>query len=340
MTPHYEPKLTDNNIVLTRIRLARNIKGEKFFIEDRQKCAEVIKRVTSAAARAERFNLTYMSMADEITREALKEKHLVSQSLIDNAARSAVLINPDESVSVMIHEEDVLREQCFMRGFSLWEAYKRLDRLDDELQKSIDFAYDNKLGYLTACPTNVGTGLRASVMLFLPALTESGKIGEVIEEIERLGLTVRGVYGEGSRAEGYMYQVSNEVTLGVSESEIISGVEDAVLRVCEAERLTVKSFYSKKLLETENRCARAFGALEHSVLLGYNEFLEFIANVKLGVTLGFFEFDNPQAIDDLIVTVRPANLLLKYNREMSSQERDYYRAEFVRESLKKIRGNR
>lgn len=335
----YRPVAYDNNIISTRVRLARNIAGEPFLVRHKKKADDVIKLVTSAAGRAESFSLYYLAPMSKLRREALKERYLISSSLIENAAYSAVLVNKDESVSVMIHEEDVIREQCFMRGLRLGEAYKRLDRLDDELAKNISFAFDNKLGYLTACPTNVGTGLRASVMLFLPALSESGKIKEVISEVERLGLTVRGVYGEGSGAEGYMYQISNEITLGVSEDEVVAGVEDSVLRVCEAERITMKTFYSPKLLATENECRRALGILENSVLLSYGEFLGFVSRVKLGISLGFFEFSNPEAVDDLIFAARPANLSERYKKEMSAQERDYYRADFVKNSIKKIRGN-
>jgi len=335
----YCPDVYDNNIILTRVRLARNVRGEPFSVKNKRKADAIVKTVFSAASRAERFNLFYLAPMSKVKREALKERHLVSKNLIENSEFSAVLLNAAGNVSVMIHEEDVLREQCFMRGLGISEAYKRLDRLDDELQKNVDFAFDKKLGYLTACPTNVGTGMRASVMMFLPALTESGKIAEIIKEVGRLGLTVRGAYGEGSGAEGFTYQISNEVTLGVSEAQIVAEVEEAVLRVCEAERITMQSYYSQNLLTTENKCRRALGVLENSVLLGYDEFLEYISQVRLGVSLGFFEFENPEAIDDLIITARPANLCERYEKEMSATERDYYRADFVKNSIKKIRGN-
>lgn len=335
----YRPELSDNNIVLTRVRLARNLKGVPFSVKDKRQASEIVKSAAKAAAREDDFRLYYLFLMPPGRREALKEKHLVSAALVDNAEYAAVLINADESLSVMIHEEDVLREQCFMRGFTLTECYKRLDRLDDELSKSMEFAFDERLGYLTACPTNLGTGLRASVMLFLPALTESGRLKEVAAEIEKLGLTVRGAYGEGSKAEGNLYQISNEVTLGVSEREIISGVEDAVLRVCKCERDTMETFYAPIMLETENKCRRALGILENSVLLGYGEYLGYVSSVKLGISLGFFRFENPQAIDDMTITARPANLCVRYGKEMSEQERDYYRADFVRHSLKKIRGD-
>lgn len=335
----YKPKMYDNNIILTRVRLARNVSGEPFKVTDKRKADAIVSQVYSAASRTEKFKLFHLSVTSPLVKEVLKEKHLISQSLVDNSKFSAVLLNSDETISVMVHEEDVLRQQCFMRGFGLKEAYKRLSALDDALSKNIDFAYDKKLGFLTACPTNLGTGLRASVMMFLPALTESGKIKEVIKEITKLGFTVRGVYGEGSEAEGFIYQISNEVTLGVTEAQVIEGVEDAVLRICEAERITMKEYYSKKLLVTENQCRRALGLLENSVLLTYDEFLYSISRVRLGLSLGFLDFENPQAIDDLTVYARPANLCERYERDLSSQERDYYRADFVKNSFKKIKGN-
>ena len=335
----YRPDLIDNNIILTRIRLARNFKGYPFYITDKSTAGEIVKRVARAASRVGDFRLYYLSMMSEAKREALKERHLVSSALIRNAARSAVLIDGDESLSVMIHEEDVLRELCFMRGLALNECYKRLDQTDDELSKAVDFAFDEKLGYLTACPTNTGTGLRASVMLFLPALTESGKLREAIGKIEKLGLTVRGAYGEGSAAEGHLYQVSNEITLGMSEREIVNEVEDNVLRMCEWERAAQESYYRPILLTTENICRRALAVLENSVLLSYSEYLQYISSVKLGLSLGFFRFENPQAIDDLTITARPANLSERAGRTLSERESERYRAEFVKKSMIKIKGS-
>lgn len=336
---NYRPDVDDNNIVLTRIRLARNVRGLPFYISDRKTAEDVVKNVARAARRAGEFDLYHLSMMKPIRREALKERHLVSSALIRNAAHSAVLVSEDESLSVMIHEEDVLREQCFMRGLALSEGYKRLDMLDDELSKTIDFAFDEKLGYLTACPTNTGTGMRASVMLFLPALTESGKLKAVVGEIEKEGLTVRGAYGEGSKAEGNLYQVSNEVTLGVSEREIVSKVEKGVLCMCAWENATRESYYKPILLSTENECRRALAVLENSVLLGYGEYLNYISGVKLGISLGFFRFENPQAIDDLTIAVRPAILAEREGRTLGEEERDRCRAEFVKRSLVKIKGN-
>ena len=330
------PDLFNGNIIMSRIRLARNIKDMPFSL-DPIAAREVVKKVNRALIKADTFNLYFVSNLDDITLEAMKEKHLISQNLIDNRESGAALINTDQSLSIMINEEDVLREQCFMKGLRLSEAYKRLDRIDDEIAKNLDLAFDDTLGYLTACPTNLGTGMRASVMMFLPALTESGKIRDVVEDVASLGLTVRGLYGEGSTAEGCIYQISNEVTLGISEYDIIKSVEEAVLSICRVERDYEEKLYVKKELITMDRAKKAFGILTNAVLLSYSEFLSLIADVKLGAILGMIGVSNVEAIDDLIVSVRPANLCVQYGRALSDTDRDLFRAEMVGKKLVKIK---
>ena len=238
----------------------------------------------------------------------------------------------------MVHEEDIIREQCFMRGLRLTEAYKRLSNVDDELSKNLDFAYSDRFGFITACPTNLGTGLRASVMMFLPALTESGKINDLIEEVSELGLTVRGVYGEGSKAEGYTYQISNEVTLGVSEYDIISQVEKTVEQIVKAEHDLMQSNYlGKNELYTMDRAKKSFGLLTNAVVLTYSEFLEHISKIKLGAMLGVINISDIEKIDDLIVMVRPASICDHYGKKLNSLDRDLYRAELVKNQLLKLK---
>ena len=338
MSSTYNPERYDNNIILTRVRLARNVAGVPFIVKDKKVSKEIIKSVYLAVNKVEKFDLFYLKDFSPLRREALKERHLISNYLMNNSEHSAVLLNKDESLSVMIHEEDVLRSQCFMRCFSPYEAYKRLSRLDDEIAKKLNYAYDNKLGYLTSCPTNVGTGLRASVMLFLPALTETGKIKQVIEKVEYLGLTVRGVYGEGSKADGFTYQISNEVTLGVTEEEIISKVSEAVLTVCEAERQTLERYFSVSNANIRKVCFEAMDSFETAKSLSYETFIDYISRVRLGVSLGLFSFKNPEAIDDLIITARPANLCEYFGKNLSPEERDVSRGYLVRNSLKIIKG--
>ena len=331
------PDLMSGSIITTRIRLARNLRGYPFRITDVSTAKSIIKKVNRALIKSDTFNLYYVSTMDAVSLEAMKERHLISLNLMENRSCGAVLINTDESVSVMVHEEDVIREQCFMKGLRLKEAYKRLERIDDDLAKNLDFAYDEKYGYLTACPTNVGTGMRASVMMFLPALSETDRITEEKVRCERNGLTVRGLYGEGTSAEGYMYQISNEVTLGVSEYDVLKKVEDAVVGLCEKERRQMERLYGKNELSTMDKAKKSFGVLTNAVMLSYNEFLSHIANVKLGAMLGMIGISDIERIDDLIVAVRPANLCKQYGKELSATERDLFRAEIVGKKLLKLK---
>jgi protein arginine kinase len=324
-------------IIKTRVRLARNLKGYPFRINDVSTCKEVIKKVNRALVKCGTFNLFYTANLSDAKLEAMREKHLISANLIENKERGAALISQDESISIMVNEEDVIREQCFMKGLRLFEAYKRLDKIDDEIIKNLDVAYSNKLGFLTACPTNVGTGLRASVMLFLPALTESGKLPMLEEQMASLGLTIRGLYGEGTAAEGYVYQVSNEVTLGSSEYDILEVVEDAVSKICTLERDESERLFAKNQIRTMDKVRKAFGILTNAVVLSYSEFLKHVAEVKLGAMLGMIDIEDIEKLDDLTVSVRPSVLSEEFGKPLSPMDRDLVRAEVVGKQLIKLK---
>jgi protein arginine kinase len=297
----------------------------------------VVKKVNRALVKCGTFNLYYAQNLSDLTLEEMKEKHLISNALIENKQFGAALVAEEQGISVMIHEEDVIREQCFMKGLRLKDAYKRIDRIDDALEKSLDLAFSQEFGYLTACPSNLGTGLRASVMLFLPALTESGKIGALVREVSKLGLTVRGLYGEGSEAEGFMYQISNEVTLGISEYEILREVENTVLDVCRAEHDEMEKLYAKNQLKTMDKARKSFGVLTNAVFLSYSEFLSHIARVKIGTMLGLLNLKDIESLDELIVSARPANICEQYGKQLSPTDRDLYRAELVGKKLLKLK---
>lgn len=326
------------NIVTSRVRLARNFADFPFKIKDANDAKEIAKQVSRTLVKTDDFSLLFMSDLSDIKKEAMKERHLISNNLIKNFDCGAVLVNADESVSIMINEEDVIREQCFLRGLRLKDAYDKLAVIDGVLFDNFDVAYDDNFGYLTACPTNVGTGLRASAMLFLPALTESGKLKSAMKGFARKGLTVRGAYGEGSSAEGCFYQISNEITLGLSEEEILSLVEDTIICVCEAEREESEKIFAKHELKTMDMAKKSFGILTNAVLLSYGEFLTEIARVKLGATMGYIDIQDVEKLDDLIMSVRPANLCEKFGRMLTSTERDLYRAETVSKTLIKLKG--
>jgi len=333
------PEKLNDSVIISRVRLARNLSGTPFYVDNPILAKEIIGKVDRALKLTEQFNLYRTAELTALELESMKERHLISNTLIENKLCGAVLINEDESVSVMINEEDVLREQCFLKGLSLNEAYKRIQVIDDELNKNLNLAFDEKFGYLTACPTNLGTGLRASVMMFLPALTEGGKIKPLVKEVKKLGLTVRGAYGEGSEAEGFIYQISNEVTLGVSEYDILREVENTVDRIRLAERDEMVRLYTgKNELSTMDKILKSYGILTHSVLLEYSEFLRHVSWVKLGAILGVIPISDIYKIDKLIVAVRPANLCIANGKRLSSVERDYIRAQMVGDKLRKLRG--
>lgn len=325
-------------VVSTRVRLARNLEGYPFpyHLKDEKQAKEIIRLVTSALSRLDEFKLYYMDGISDAEALSLKENHLISPNLIKTRKYSAALINREENVSVMINEEDHLREQCIVKGYDLKLAYDTMSEIDNCIAKSMKFAYDEQLGFLTACPTNLGTGLRASVMLFLPALSINGLMPKVIKSISRLGLTVRGNYGEGSQAEGYLYQISNEVTLGVTEEYILSQVEEVVEKVCaleDAQRQNLKNGASA--LDIQDDCLRSYGVLTNCAKLTTEELIRYSSSVKLGACLGYINLDDVASIDELCVKMRPSNINAAAERELTAVERDVYRAQFTAKYLKK-----
>ncbi len=331
--------ISRGTLVSTRIRLARNLQGYPFpsHLKSEKQAKEIIRLVSSGLNRLDDFVLRYMDAVTQRDADSLKENHLISPALIENKRFSAVLINGDRSISVMINEEDHLREQCILKGMCLRQAYRRLSEIDGKINRSIKFAYDEQLGYLTACPTNLGTGLRASVMLFLPAITINGAMREVVRIISRLGLTVRGIYGEGSEAEGYMYQVSNEVTLGVSEDEIISQVEDVARKICQLEGAEREKLLHGKLgLAVKDKCMRAYGTATNCAILTSGELASLAADIKLGACLGHFCINSLEELDDIVSRMQPCNILSAAGSRLTAEERDVYRAEYVCEHVAKL----
>lgn len=325
-------------VITTRVRLARNLEGYPFpsHLKDERQAKEIIRMVSSGLSRLDEFKLCYMDSVSDEEALALQENHLISPNLIRNKKYSAVLLNREENVSIMINEEDHLREQCIVKGFDLKLAYDTMSEIDNRISGSMKFAYDEQLGFLTACPTNLGTGLRASVMVFLPALTINGLMPRVIKSIARLGLTVRGIYGEGSRAEGYVYQISNEVTLGESEGYIISQVEEVVEKVCTLEEVQRESLKTcASALEIQDDCLRSYGILTNCAKLSTDELIRYSASVKLGACLGYIKLDDVSLIDELSVKMRPSNINASAGRKLTPVERDVYRAQYTAKYLNK-----
>ena len=340
-----KPKIEYESVaVSSRIRLARNFKDYPFpsrLLRDphaEEQASEMIRLLAGELTSMEEFRLYRMDEVSDEEAGLLQERYLISRDLINHRGISAVLVSEDESISVMINEEDHVREQYFMKGLDLARAYERISGIDDIISDSIPFAYDEDLGYLTACPTNLGTGLRASVMLFLPALSRRGRLKRVLPILTRLGLTVRGVFGEGSGAEGDLFQISNEVTLGLSETEILDVVGQAVVKLVDmelSERIRMKV---EEGLALEDAVFRAYGILTHCRLLDEREFTKRISDLKLGVALGFFGGENGgedamERLDARVISMRPGGLNRRAGETLSAERQKELRAEYVAQAL-------
>ena len=332
--------------VSSRIRLARNFADYPFparLLRDahaEEQAQEIIQLVSAKLSRLDAFVLSEMKNLSDERSAFLVERNLVSRELISNRRISAALILRDESMSVMINEEDHIRAQYFIRGFDLGKAFERISGIDDAISESIPFAYDDMFGYLTACPTNLGTGLRASVMCFLPAVSRRGLMRRISPELTRLGLTVRGAFGEGSGAEGDLFQISNEVTLGQSEGDILSVVERAVSTVVEFELRERDRMKAEEGLALKDKIMRSYGVLTNACKMDLREFSARISDVKLGVALGYFkdeeDDDRMRELDDLFVEMRPANINRLNGAPLCKEEQDEYRAEYACIKIRKM----
>lgn len=333
-------KSADNNIVLSsRIRIARNIKDKPFPQKlNESESIKVVKNVEKAfftSSHVEsRYNLIYTGELDDNTNMYYLEKHLISPKLLSNKGKSAFILGEDETVSVMINEEDHIRLQCITGGFDLSTPYDMANKLDNLLEESIDYAFDEKLGYITACPTNIGTGLRASVMIHLPALTMNDEMNEILKILTQVGMTIRGLYGEGSKAQGNIYQISNQITLGVNEEDILNNLQAVVNQIINQENRTREKFLKSYRYELEDKIYRSFGILGTAVLLNSNECLDLLSNVRMGVELGIINNVDSMRLNSLLLETQPAALQKRLKTNLSDKERDFNRAKLVREVLR------
>lgn len=317
----------------SRVRLARNVFDYPFPNSmSPAQLEELIQKVNGVINPNGEFNLLRMRELSKQERKLLVERHLIS---IDLAGRehAAALINKDETVSILIGEEDHLRIQCLQPGLALEQADAICMSLDDMLGHKLRFAFDPELGYLTACPTNVGSGMRASVMLHLPALSLAGQTEALLKEIGKLGFAVRGIYGEGSSAPGHIYQVSNQMTLGILEEDIISNLKSMVLRLVERERAVREALYKNNKLDVEDIVYRSCGVLRYARRLNTREAMEHISNLKLGSGVGMFGEDQQAKLNSLLTDVQAASLEKRLGSELSEEQRDEARATIVREAL-------
>jgi len=325
--------MTDTTIaVSSRIRLARNVRGYAFpcVIRGTEKEREVVSILSSVLSKISDFKIYNIKNLSFVERNSLVERYLISKHL-SLSEGAAVALSADGLISVMMSEEDHLREQIIVRGFSVRRAYSRISMLDSLVRANVSIAASGN-NYYTACPSNMGTGMRASVMLFIPSICYYNQLDEVKIAARERGLTVRGAFGEGSRGESYFYQVSNEFTYNVTESEILGMVESFVGEVIAREERLRSTMFNFDAYAFADKCFRALGTLSSAVRLDYDELSELISQVKLGVGVGIISVDNAYALDDLLVASRKNTLELNVGRGDELR----LRAAFVRENLKKI----
>lgn len=331
----YDFSGNDSDIVIsTRIRLARNLADKPFPGRLSSEAAEEIIEKTKKALEDEKLDYINVSAAEPLYNTILMEDHLVSSELIQKRSPCGVFVG--ENLSVMVNEEDHLRIQCIISGYDLGGAYEKISALDSTLESKLNFAFSEKYGYLTKCPTNAGTGMRASVMLHLPALTISQNIGTIINAVSKLGVTVRGMYGENSNANACIYQVSNQVTLGISEEETLKKLGDVVDMIIEKERHISKTLHDNGPIAFKDKVFRAFGILKNAYSMSTEEFMTHIPYVKLGVGAGLFENLTAEELNKLIITMQPAHVT-KAAGDDNIRKRDEVRASLLREFFKEKR---
>lgn len=300
----------ENIAISSRIRLARNVSGFNFFtkLRDASHAVFIMESVKNVLAKCGDFDLIRLKDLSLNECSALLERHIISKELIENKDISGVLVSPDEHILVMVNEEDHIREQCIFDGFDLYKPYFEIKKIDDALLSEIDIAYSSKYGFITSSPANLGTAMRASVMMFLPALERNHDINLIKKEARGLGFTVRGLYGEGSGTYGSFYQISNQNSLGKSEKEILDGVFEYVSTICEMELSAREDILAINHDHIIDEIFRAYGVLKESRLLEESEMIRLLSLLKFGEALGYLRISDKKAFSRLYVEGCSANL--------------------------------
>jgi protein arginine kinase len=274
-----------------------------------------------------------LSELTELEKLVLVEKHLISPALAGQSRSGALILGRDENISIMINEEDHLRIQCLYPGFQIREAWEFASKIDDIFEEGVDYAFDEKYGYLTSCPTNVGTGIRASVMMHLPALALTGQINRILTAVTQVGLAVRGLYGEGSEATGNLFQVSNQLTLGLSEGEIIENLYSVARQIIAHEKAARERLLAESRPRVEDRIRRSFGILKYANIIDSKEASQRLSDVRLGVHLGLLPEVSQETLNELLVSTQPGFLQQSHGEALSPEQRDMTRARTIRSRL-------
>ena len=323
--------------ISSRIRLARNVSGFNFFtkLRDEDDANFIVSSLSNALTKFGDFDIIKLKNLSLNECNALLERHIISKELIENKDISAVALSPDEHLIIMMNEEDHIREQCMCKGFNLYRPYREIKKLDDLLLSEIDVAYSDKFGFITSSPSNLGTGMRASVMLFLPALERNGDIEIIKKEARGLRATVRGLYGEGTATYGSFYQISNQNSHGMTEEEIIDSVSEYVYQICTMELSAREDILATNHDKLMDEIFRAYGILKECSLLGEREMIELLSLIKFGEALGFLKITDKKAFDRLVAEGCSANLHEIENFSVEKKE-EFARSEYINTKIKKL----
>src|SRR5215469_7765637 len=330
----------DRIVMSSRVRLARNVKDAAFpgwaKKPERIRILELIRpAIESLPEMKEAFSETMDSLSS-LDKQILVERHLISREHAAKSAGSGLVLNRDETLCFMINEEDHLRMQALRPGLQLRQAWSAIDQADSVLEKKLEYAFSPEMGYLTACPTNIGTGIRVSAMLHLPGLVLGEQINPIIQSVNKLGLAVRGLYGEGTEALGNVFQVSNQMTLGESENGIVERLEKVLGQIIEHEENARATLLEKKAKMVYNHIGRAYGILANAHSISSKETMNLLSLMRLGVDMGVFPGVDRSLVDELFILTQPAHLQKQHSEKLSAEERDLLRADMVRERLKPV----
>ena len=324
-------------VISSRIRLARNIAGYPFLsranLKQRREIESLLRKTIIERKIAQDVSYVNLNQATAIDKLFLVERHLISKEHAEGEGERGVAFGKSETVSLMINEEDHLRIQVIRSGFELKNTWDTIDEIDNLLGENLNFAFSSRFGFLTACPTNVGTGMRVSVMLHLPALGMTKHIEKVFNAVGKLGLVVRGLYGEGTKVSGDLYQISNQFALGKSEKEILSIIESVIPRITSYERMARKALVMESKDQLEDRIWRSYGMLKAARMITSEEILQLLSQVRMGVNLGLIEDIEIQTLNELFVLTLPAHLQKLQGCELDSAQRNVIRASYVRKRL-------
>ena len=343
MLKWYEQIAPDSDVVISsRVRLARNLENFPFSGKLKEEQAvELVNEVKDITPLLnEKENKKYyacsVSTLSDIDKTAMVERHIVSPLLAEKKQTTGLILSDDETISIMINEEDHIRIQAIVGGMNLDKAYEEANRIDDFSYDKLHYAFDEKYGYLTACPTNAGTGMRASFMVFLPALSSAKMITKLVEEIGKYGVTLRGIYGEGTKSIGSIYQISNQKTLGNSEREIIDSLNNIMMQIVKQERKRREYMISVSADEIEDQVYRSYGVLKYARQITSGDAMTLLSQIKFGSDCGLIKFDREFNIHKLMMGVQPGSLQWSLGKQVGSATRDKSRAEYIRKELPTI----